>query len=524
MPFFPAGPLMATRIASVGLIDSRSGLGAAIAALPRWLVLLVAAVAVRAVTFGNPVVHVDEQFYWVTAERMLHGALPFVDIWDRKPIGLFLLYAPAAALGAPWGILAYQLMALAAVVATALMIGRIADRVGWRAGALPAALLYVFMLNVADGQGGQAPVFYNLLTACALALVLPRADDRSEDRARIGRAIAAMLLIGLALQIKYSVLFEGLFLGLWLLFREVRLGAGAIHVLRRGVAYAGMAALPTLAAAAFYASLGHFNEWFYANFGSILDRRSDPLLDLVGAFFEVMVPLAPLLAISWLGWRDLARARAVAAPAMLLFGWLVSAMVGLIVFGSWFPHYALPVMLPGCLCCAAWFAQDRRAPRIAAPLLLAVMLVAGVGLVLAAQAKRGNREQLETITDAIGRGPGCLYVHSGDSMLYGYTGRCALSPWLFPSHLSRERENGAIGVDQFAEVDRIFARRPAIVVMRSPFRGERLAVRERTMRYLQRLGYAVRGHYLLGQTPITLYAAPGVAIGDPPRRVANSRA
>lgn len=510
---------MATRAGTLGLSAPGTWLGTTV--LPRWLTLLIAATAVRIVTFGNPVIAVDEQFYWVTAQRLLHGALPFVDIWDRKPIGLFLLYTPAAALGVPLGILAYQLMALAAVVATATLLARIADRVGWGAAALPAALLYVLMLNVADGQGGQAPVFYNLLTVCAIALLLPGAGDRDADPARVGRALAAMLVIGIALQVKYTVLFEGLFLGLWLLHREVRLGAAPIHVLRRGLGYAGMAVLPTLAVAAVYAALGHFDAWFYANFGSILDRKSDPLIDLVGAFFEVMVPLAPLLVVSGLSWRGLVRSGPVAPPFALLFGWLIAAMVGLIVFGSWFPHYALPVMLPACLCCAGYFGGDRIGRRVVAPALLAVALVAGTALVLVAQDKRGYRAQFEIIAEAVGRGPGCLYVHSGDAMLYGYTGRCAASPWLFPSHLSRERENGALGVDQLAEVDRIFARPPAVVVMRTPFKGERLAVRARVERYLAKLGYGVRGTYRLGRVPITVYAAPGVAGGGAASRVAS---
>lgn len=515
---------MATRIAALGLTEQKAGLGAAVAALPRWLVVLTTAVAVRAVTFGDPVVAVDEQFYWVTAQRLLHGALPFVDVWDRKPIGLFLLYAPAAALGLPWGILAYQLMALACVVATALLIARIADRAGWKAGALPAALLYILMLNVADGQGGQAPVFYNLLTIGAIALLLPRAGDRADDPARVNRNLLAMLLIGAALQVKYTVLFEGLFVGLWLLRREVVLGASLVHVLRRGAAYAGMAMAPTILAGVVYARLGHFDAWFYANFGSILDRKSDPFIDLVGAFFEVMVPLAPLLVLSGLGWQRLGRAGARTATAGLLFGWLVAAMVGLILFGSWFPHYALPVMVPASLCCAAFFAQDRTGRRIVAPVLLGVALIAGTISVLVAQSKRGNAAQLETIAEAIGHGPGCLYVHSGDAMLYGATGRCALSPWLFPSHLSRERENGALGVDQIAEVDRIFTRHPAMVVMRTPFKGERLAVRARVMRYLHRMRYAVRGTYLLGRVPITIYAAPDTAVAEPLRRSASKPA
>ncbi|WP_294256499.1 hypothetical protein [uncultured Sphingomonas sp.] len=515
---------MATRIASLGIAEPKAGFAAAAAALPRWMALLATAVAVRAVTFGNPLVAVDEQFYWVTAQRLLHGALPFVDIWDRKPLGLFLLYAPAAALGLPWGILAYQLMALACVVLTAGMIARTADRVGWGSGALPAALLYILMLNVADGQGGQAPVFYNLLTMGAVALLLPRADDRDGDPMRIGRNLLAMLLIGLALQVKYTVLFEGLFLGLWLLRRESVLGANLHHVARRGLGYAGMAMLPTLLAGGAYAWLGYLDAWTYANFGSILDRRSDPFIDLVGAFFEVMVPLAPLLVLSGLGWARLRRAGGPNSAEGLLLGWLVAAMVGLLVFGSWFPHYALPVMVPGSLCCAAFFTQDQIGRRLVAPILLAVALIAGTICVLAAQAKRGNAAQLATIADAIGRGPGCLYVQSGDSMLYGATGRCALSPWLFPSHLSRERENGALGVDQIAEVDRIFAQRPAVVVMRTPFRGERLAIRARVQHYLHRLGYVTRGTYWIGTVPTTVYAAPEMPSAAPPRRAASKPA
>ncbi|WP_066724699.1 hypothetical protein [Sphingomonas pituitosa] len=512
---------MATRVATVAVGAPKAGLGAAAAALPRWLVLFATAVAVRAVTFGNPLVAVDEQFYWVTAQRMLHGAVPFVDIWDRKPVGLFLLYLPAAALGMPWGILAYQLMALACVVLTAGMIARISDRVGWQAGALPAALLYILMLNVVDGQGGQAPIFYNLLTIGAVALLLPRPTDRDGDPVRVGRNLLAMLLIGLALQVKYTVLFEGLFFGLWLLRREAVLGAGLHHIARRGLGYAGMAMLPTLLAAATYAWLGQFDAWAYANFGSILDRRGDPFIDLVGAFFEVMVPLAPLLVLSGLGWARLRRGRAVTPAARLLMGWLIAAMVGLLVFGSWYPHYALPVLVPASLCCAATFAQDRRARRVIAPALLAVALVAGTLCVVVAQAKRGNAAQLAAIADGIGHGSGCLYVHSGNSMLYGATERCALSPWLFPDHLSREREDGALGIDQIAEVDRIFAQRPAVVVMRTPFRGERPAVRARVQHYLRRLGYGVRGTYLLGTVPTTVYAAPAVSAAAPPRRAAS---
>ena len=93
-----------------------------------WLTFLqyaAVALAFRLILFGNPVVHVDEQFYLLVADRWNHGALPFVDIWDRKPIGLFLLYRMFLLVpGDPVRI--YQLFGIASTAATALVVQRLA--------------------------------------------------------------------------------------------------------------------------------------------------------------------------------------------------------------------------------------------------------------------------------------------------------------------------------------------------------------------------------------------------------------
>ncbi|WP_294334931.1 hypothetical protein [uncultured Sphingomonas sp.] len=512
---------MTTRIATHDSGAPRSRWLAMAASIPRWLVLLLAAALVRSPTFGNPIVHVDEEFYFVTAQHMLHGALPFVDIFDRKPVGLFLLYVPAAALGYPWGILAYQLMALASVVLTAMMIARLADRAGWQRGATPAALLYIFMLNIADGQGGQAPVFYNLLMIAAIALVLPRAADTAQDWRRIARAMGAMLLVGLAMQVKYSVLFEGLFLGLWLTVREWRLGATPLPWAIRVSAYAIAAMVPTVLAGAVYAALGHFDAWFFANFKSILDRKSDPASELALAFLQMVLFLGPLLTICWFSRRIPAADALAGHRRTLLFGWLISSVIGLILFGSWFNHYALPVMMPASLCCAGFFGAAPLGRRVVAPALLAVALIAGETIVVTSAWRRGNDAQLESIAAAIGHGKGCLYLHSGDTMMYAASGRCTASAWVFPSHLARERENGAVGVDQLEEVDRIFRRHPAVVAMRAPFSGERRVVRERVLQYLQRDGYRLRGRYPIGDDHISVYAT-ALDDGGAPQRAASS--
>ncbi len=506
---------------SVTPITGRSVLDR-VEALPRWAVLLAMALAARMITFGNPVVHVDEEFYFVTARAMLDGALPFVDIWDRKPIGLFLLYVPAALFGVPLGIWVYQAMALGCVVCTAILIARLADRAGWGLGALTVSVVYILVLNFADGQSGQAPVFYNLLMVGAIALAAPRAGEASDDRRRVLRACAAMLLVGLALQIKYSVVFEGAFLGAWLIWHEYRLRTPLANIVRRALLYGVLAWAPTFAAWLAYVALGHGGAWFYANFGSILDRQSDPPLVLLRAFLKIALVLGPLLILSGLS-RHIAASEPIHPPIRhLLFGWLIASVVGVIAFGSWFNHYALPVMAPGTVCAAGFLGAHWIGRKWLTPLLLAAAVIGGAYIPFSAIWHRGNAQQLEALAAGIGKGPGCLYVHSGNSILYSYTGRCAVTPWIFPSHLSRERENGALGVDQIAEVDRIFARKPEIVVMRPEYFGERLAVRERARRHMAALGYRLRGRWPLGDLLIAVYALPAARSMAPPPRLSST--
>src|SRR3712207_3445789 len=91
------------------------------------LLLLGAALLFRAAFFGNPVIEGDEQFYLLVGDRMRHGLLPYVDIWDRKPVGLFLIYAAVRLLGGE-GIWQYQAVAALFAAATAFLVSRIAAR------------------------------------------------------------------------------------------------------------------------------------------------------------------------------------------------------------------------------------------------------------------------------------------------------------------------------------------------------------------------------------------------------------
>ena len=464
-------------------------------------ILLLVALVARAITFGDPVVHVDEAFYFGTAYGWLHGATPYVDIWDRKPIGLFIVYLPAAMLGLKAGIWAYQIMALASLVGTAWLIMRLAERAGWGKGALAGALAYILWVNLADGQGGQAPIFYNLLVIGAAALIVPRTGDRPRS---LVPGFAAMTLIGLALQIKYSVVFEGLFFGLWLLWREWHAGR-RWSIVPLGVGLAATALLPTAIAWFAWHRIGADEAWLYANLTSIVARRSDPALEQLANLMKIMLIAAPLIAASVLTWRS----GRVAEPAeraigIWLFAWLGVAALGLLIFGAYFEHYTLPLLVPLSICASGFFGDGRTGRRIVLPLLLTGFLGGQVLLVIKAH-NRGTAAQFASVVDAIGHGPGCLFVFSGESLFYPASGRCALTRYHFSSHLGRVREQGAIGVDQQAEIARILSLKPAIVVFRPAYRGERAELRAIAMAEMQR-HYRLRATRQLGTRAIEIYA------------------
>ncbi|WP_375381164.1 hypothetical protein [uncultured Sphingomonas sp.] len=478
----------------------------------RWraLILLAVTLAARAATFGDPVVHVDEEFYLTVARAMARGALLYVDVWDRKPVGLFLLYMPVAWLPPAAAVLGYQLLASVFVWGTSLVAAALADRAGWQRGALIGAILTIVWLDLADGQGGQAPAFYDLFTAAAAWVTMRAGDADMGARQRVRLGLAAMLIVGCALQIKYSVVFEGAAFGLWLLWAEWRAARSVPSLLARGGAWIAAALLPTLMVLGFYAAIGRTQAFLYANFLSILQRGSDPWSEQARNGMIAIGILAPLVLLALAG---VARAedRETAHRRHFLYAWLAAAILGLAVFGSWFNHYTLPVMLPAGVCAAGAFARPGewgRALRAVSLPLLVLTFAAGQTICLAERVHRGTRAEFAAVAQAVGRGPGSLYVYSGSPMLYTATDRPALTPYLMPAHLLLDRETGAIGVDQHAEVARVLARDPDTVVVQSWDDFERPDLRPMLLTTLARGRYVRVAVLPVGRNMLSVFRAP----------------
>ncbi len=433
-----------------------------------WLAFLqyaAIALAFRLILFGNPLVHVDEQFYLLVADRWNAGALPYVDVWDRKPVGLFLLYRLFTLVpGDP--VVAYQLFGVAAAAATAIVIQRLAREIAPPAAAWQAGIIYIFAMPAFSCAFGQAPVFYNLLMATAVLMLVNRWNNPLAPHP-VARGVAILTLVGLALQIKYSVLFEGVAIGLMLLVRGRADGWHWPRLALSGVLWAGAALAPTLVAWAAYAATGHGAAFVQANFLSIMLR----LPDGNASWFRLgthIVALTPF----WLAivaaprFMTMPRPRHPAAQAVLRT-WALAAVVGYLVFGTWYDHYVGPMLAPLSVLSAPALARVVPAERWFGRFVVLASAIGGLSVMGIQFRNHGTASQFAELTRLIRQEMhgGCFYQFDGEPGLYRSVGACIPTRYAFSSHLNTWTEAPAIGVDPSREVARIMLSHPDVVLI-----------------------------------------------------------
>lgn len=437
----------------------------------RWTgsaLLLALAVAVRCIWYGNPVIQVDEQYYLLIGDRILHGALPYVDIWDRKPVGLFLLYAGIRLLGGA-GIYQYQIVATIFAAATALVIRQIACRVASARAGWIAAAIYILWLDFFTGQGGQSPVFYNLLMAGAglMTLRAMSGDVSAARRFRLGAI--AMILCGLALQIKYTVLFEGVFFGLSLVWRQWRATGKLAATAAQALAWVMIALIPTVALLLFYVGIGQTQAFLYVNFVSIFVRGHAPAAELMKRLGIILLLMSPLLIALLIAQRDRTWREHNVRARLFLVQWFGAAAAGFLIFGTYYDHYALPLLVSLCAAIAPAFDLERGASptglRLAGALALIGVIATPVSYEIITH-RKGNAAYAERVASIIDRSRhgGSVYIYDGEPILYLMTNAPAPTKFFFPYHLSEAIEAPSIGVDPAAEMRRLLARHPAVIV------------------------------------------------------------
>lgn len=429
-----------------------------------WLAILIivgAAIATRVVTFGNPLVDMDDQFYWLVGRSWLNGEWPILDIWDRKPVGLFLLYAGIASIDR--SILAVQFAALAAAAGTAFLIRQAALSIARSCSALLAAVTYLMFLPVFGGQSGQSPVFYNLFMAGAAVLLL-RASAEGNPAKVQQRAYAAMLLSGLALVCKQVSVAEGVYFGLAFLWLFRRLGMPIGKIVGTGIFMVGIALLPTVMGAALFLMRGEqgVEAYVQASYWSIFTKTAGGGQSLTNGVYYLLIFGGALIVAAAIGVATSPTNDGDRVRQRLITGWIGAAIVGYLLVPYFLPHYALPLLVPLSVMAARAF--DRSIGLLLFLALAASCLM--TGRLTDITENRGAAADYKQLTATIekARHGSCVYIANGPVSIYNWVPRCPVTPYVFPFHLTLATEATAVNVEQAHEIAKIFAARPGIVL------------------------------------------------------------
>lgn len=428
-----------------------------------WLataVLALVVLATRGIWFGDPVAEFDEQLYSLIGWRMTEGDLPYVDLWDRKPFGLFAIFAAAHWLFGPEPI-AYQAVASLFAFAGAMLVYALSRELVDRATSTVAGALYVMFMALYGSQSGQSEIFFMPLMLAMLWLVR---DWRRPDATR--RALWAMALGGIALQVKYTVLPQCLFLGAFALYGRWRSGVTVPGLLKLSALFALLGVLPTVAVALLYAAMGQFDAFWFANFVSFFDRapseagRLHPRL-LVGSIPLAVPALVGLYAALRLNpprdWRTYG----------LYSGWALSVAASILLPATTYLYY-LAAFAPAAVLLALPLLDRTARARWVPALLLAGGALWLLDLPDRYERSLGERRTEQRLSDALAAHVGaerdCLYVFDGPAALYRTTRTCLPTKFIYPDHLNNALERGSLGVSQPAEIRRILAARPGAIV------------------------------------------------------------
>lgn len=430
------------------------------AALGHFAILLLAAIVLRCDTFGDPNLHGDEVFYQTVGIAMHQGALPYVDVWDRKPFGLFALYYLIA--GLSFAPLAYQLVATFFAAGTAAAIAAIARRWTSAQGALLAALCYLLWLAPLQGFGGQSPVFYNLFIALAALLALRAEPALREGRASPGAALA-MLLAGLGITIKTTALFEAGFLGLFCAWALWRSTTPRGRVATTALSWMAIGAAPSLLIAAGYWAGGHWPEFWHAMVTSNVAKTPD-VQSSIARFGILLLLLSPFLVLAAAGLRALPQ-----EGRRFVLLWFAAAMAGLIAVPNFYIHYAMPLLVPLCVAAAGFLARGTGKLWIALIAALSFILAMPFQFAHTRESRKAMADLTQTVRAHLGGGR--LLTYDGPSQLYLLTGQRFITPLVFPTHLSHAPEKDVSHLSTLAETKRVLALKPGAVVMAEPLRN-----------------------------------------------------
>ncbi len=228
----------------------------------------------------------------------------------------------------------------------------------------------------------------------------------------------------------------------------------------RAAIWASVALVPTLLAAGFYVLIGHGQEFFQANFLSILQKEQPDNFSVLKFLRISGMDLEALLLITGFAVAFLVRRKLFAAPIPFVLLWGAFSVVDFFAIGSYYDHYALPLLVPATIICAPLLGTVTGGAVGMALFVWISLLVIGFPL---DRFRQFDQPRVAAMVDAARpyTAHGCIYLNDGPPIVYLLTDSCLPSRYPFPAHLHDTTEADAVNATR--RMAKLLALRPSVI-------------------------------------------------------------
>lgn len=306
-------------------------------------------------SFFDSVIDRDESLYFLIAHSFLNGIPPYVEVWDNKPPGIFILFSLSILIFGD-SITSIRILACLSVASTSYFLYKIAKLISKnneKIGLLAGILYLVFSLSN-NGVAANAEILFAPFVALAFYLLFKDTKYRSFTFFIIG------VLLGIAMQIKYVVLMD--FIAFLVivstrLFFKTNKGNKLKTTLIKVYSFSILGfILPFLLTIIYFITVGHFDEYFYATLISnskYIDATAFYLRNLLSALGIQIYTDFPLYLCLILSLIYIKSSKEISLKDKMNLGnlicWFSFTFLATLVSKRFIGHYYLQLLPPLCL-------------------------------------------------------------------------------------------------------------------------------------------------------------------------------
>lgn len=464
----------------------------------------------RLPSFFQSVLSADESLYLLMAHSLVNGYPPYIQVWDNKPPGIYILFSIALILLGD-SVLSIRIIACIAVAITCYLLyqlGNVFVRKGTGIGLL-AGILYAVSSLTNGGLAANTEIFYTPFVVFAFLLLF---SNKVYPNKIVGygslKFLGIGLLIGIGLQIKQVVIFDFfaiLIIVLKKMYEKFTRQISTIVFLKK-VVYCyfflviGLI-LPSIFVFLYFMYNGIFHEYFYANFTANIIRGSvtefSPTLMVIAIIKQFirysLLYLCLLLTIYYILFSQGVNSEDKKNLNSILI-WFLIIFPGIFYTKSFYSHYFLQLLPPLCLISSYTLINivylkiknSNLINKLLILLTLIVSLFSTIFFVVRNAQIAGNY-----IYFRFGRGisnwgdksatiaqylqgkvdKNYIYVFDDEPIIYYLTNAKIPTKYIFPDFILVEEFSKVAGVDPIREFISILKKQPLYIIKRNQGSG-----------------------------------------------------